>query len=57
MPPEQHLATLTTRFGDVDRQLRHRRYDGSTVVAALRQQIAGYRAQAITPRALSAGQS
>ena len=57
MPPEQRLTTLTTRLGDVDRQLRHRRYDGSTVVAALRQQIAGYRAQAITPRALPAGQS
>ena len=57
MPPEQRLTTLTTRLGDVDRQLRHRRYDGSTEVATLRQQIADYRAQAVTARALPPGQS
>ncbi|HUY46048.1 MAG TPA: helix-turn-helix transcriptional regulator [Streptosporangiaceae bacterium] len=57
MPPEQRLATLTTRLGEVDMRLRHRRFEGSTEVRTLRQQIAGYRAQAITTRALPPGQS
>jgi DNA-binding XRE family transcriptional regulator len=57
MPPERRLATLTARLGEVDSRLRHRRYEGSAEVATLRQQIADYRSQAITTRALSAGQS
>ena len=57
MPPEQRLATLTTRLGEVDARLTQRQYARSTEVAALRQHIAGYRAQAITTRALPAGPS
>jgi transcriptional regulator with XRE-family HTH domain len=57
MPPERRLTTLTTRLGEVDMRLRDGRYQGSTEVAALRQQIAGYRVQAITTRALPPGQS
>ena len=38
-------------------RLRRRRYAGSSEVAELRQQIAAYRAQALTTRALPPGQS
>lgn len=55
MPPGQRLVTLTIRLGEVDARLRHRRYAGSAEVAALRQDIAAYRAHGITSRALPAG--
>jgi len=38
-------------------QLRDRRYQGSGEVSELRQQIAGYRAHAVSTRALPPGQS
>ena len=57
MPPERRLATLTTRLGEVEIQLHDRRYQGSTEVAELRQQITGYRAHTVAARALPPGQS
>ena len=57
MPPERRLATLTTRLGEVEMQLRDRRYQGSAEVTRLRQQITGYRAHAVAARALPPGQS
>lgn len=57
LPPERRLATLTTRLGEVEMGLRDRRYQGSTDVAELRQRINGYRAHAVTTRALPPGQS
>ena len=57
MPPERRLATLTTRLGEVGMRLSDRRYQGSTEAAELRQQIADYRAHAVTARALPPGES
>ena len=57
MPPERRLATLTTRLGEVGMRLSDRRYQGSTEATELRQQIADYRAHAVTARALPPGQS
>lgn len=57
MPPERRLATLTTRLGEVGMRLADRRYEGSAEAAELRQQIADYRAHAVSARALPPGDS
>ncbi len=57
MRPEHRLATLTTRLGEVGMRLADRRYQGSTEVAELRDQIVDYRAHTVTARALPRGES
>jgi transcriptional regulator with XRE-family HTH domain len=57
MPPERRLATLTARVGEVGVRLADRRYQGSTEVAELREQIVDYRAHGVTARALPPGES
>ncbi|TDD79919.1 hypothetical protein [Actinomadura rubrisoli] len=55
LPGEQRLATLVSRFGEVDQHLAHRRFRGSPAVLALREQITEYQAEAITTKAITKG--
>ena len=57
MPAEQRLATLSERLGDVDRYLGHRKYAGDPHALSLREQIGEYRADTVTVRALTTGES
>ncbi|QXJ20655.1 helix-turn-helix transcriptional regulator [Actinomadura graeca] len=55
LPEEQRLATLASRFGEVDQHLAHRRFSGSRAVLELREQITEYRAGALTAKAIMKG--
>lgn len=55
LPANQRLATVTARLGEVDERLRERRYSRDFPARALQEQIADYRASAITSRALTTG--
>ncbi|XVQ11849.1 hypothetical protein ACQP1W_04500 [Spirillospora sp. CA-255316] len=56
LPGERRLATLVSRFSDVDRRLAQHNFTGSREALALQERISDYRAGAITTRAVTAGE-
>ena len=54
LPPELRVVTITGRIGAVEQQLNGREYAGSPVAEELREQIRGFRADALPQRQIAA---